>query len=55
MMLKPDKGERPLASHTAVSLINTPGLCTYEVNTGNAATYQTGHKNYMTHLRFMPK
>ena len=55
MMLQPDKVERALPSHTAVSLINIPGLSIHEATLGNAATYQTGHKNYMTHLRFMPK
>jgi hypothetical protein len=55
MMLQPDKGERALPSHTVVSLINTPGLCICEATIGNAVTYQTGHKNYMTLLRVMPK
>lgn len=55
MVLQPDKVERALPSHTAVSLINTPSLCMYEATLGNAATYQTGHKNDTTHLRFMPK
>lgn len=54
-MLQSDKVGRALPSHTAVSLINTPSLCIYEATLGNAATYQAGHKNYTTHLRFMPK